>query len=225
MSLKTYTSVLQVKVGGAELPPRLADLLVEAWVDASVNVPAAFRLAFSNPGGDLLKTFSVLAVGAKTELIPIVDGRPAKPLITGEITGVEVDVDAAGRSVVVRGYDPGHRLLRNRRVAGFPNQNASEIVRRVAQQNGLALARSTRPRPSTNWPPSRTSLTGISFRGWRGRTTSICTSIGSASCSSLPCARLRGRRARAPRPNRVRSCSSSVPIRSMDVSGSPPVGR
>jgi phage protein D len=139
MSIKTYTSVLQVKVGGAELPPRLADLLVEAWVDASVNVPAAFRLAFSNPGGDLLGTFSMLAVGAKTELIPIVDGRPAKPLITGEITGVEVDVDAAGRSVLVRGYDPGHRLLRNRRVAGFPNQNASEIVRRVAQQNGLSL--------------------------------------------------------------------------------------
>ncbi len=139
MSQKTYTSVLQVKVGGAELVPRLADLLVEAWVDASVNVPAAFRLAFSNPGGDMFTTFSQLAVGAKVELIPVTDGRPGQPLVTGEITGVEMDVDAAGRSVVVRGYDPGHRLLRNRRVAGFPNQTASEIVRRVAGQNGLSI--------------------------------------------------------------------------------------
>ncbi|GAA3602117.1 VgrG-related protein [Kineosporia mesophila] len=139
MSQKTYTSVLQVRVGGTELPPRLAGLMVDAWVDASVNVPAAFRLAFSNPGGDMFGTFSVLAVGAKAELIPVTDGRPGKPLLTGEITGVEMDVDAAGRSVVVRGYDPGHRLLRNRRVAGYPNQTASEIVRRVARQNGLNL--------------------------------------------------------------------------------------
>jgi len=139
MSLKTYTSVLQVNLGGAEIPPRLANLLLEAWVDASVNVPAAFRLAFSNPGGDLLRTFSMLTVGAGTTLVPVTDGTKGKPLITGEITAVEVDADAAGRSVVVRGYDPGHRLLRNRRVAGYPNQTAAEIVRKLAGQNGLSV--------------------------------------------------------------------------------------
>src|SRR5690242_4712075 len=139
MSQKTYTTVLQVDVAGKPLPPDLAGLLVEGWVDASVNVPAAFRLAFSNPGADLLRVFSVLAVGAPTALIPVTDGRAGKPLVTGEITAVEVDMDAAGRSVVVRGYDPGHRLLRNRRVAGYPNQTAAEIVRRIATMNGLKI--------------------------------------------------------------------------------------
>ncbi|MGW5939932.1 VgrG-related protein [Streptomyces celluloflavus] len=139
MSDKTYTSVLHVEIEGTRLPDKLAVLLVEGWVDASVNVPSAFQLTFSDPGGDILETFPLIKIGAKAVLAPFTDGQRGKPLLTGEITALEVDADAGGKSLVVRGYDPGHRLLRNRRVAGYPQMTASDIVRRLATRNKLSL--------------------------------------------------------------------------------------
>ncbi|MET9544728.1 MULTISPECIES: VgrG-related protein [unclassified Streptomyces] len=141
MSEKTYTSVLHAEIGGAVLPDKLAVLLVEGWVDSSVNVPSAFQLTFADAGGDILEKFPQIKVGAKAVLCPFTDGVRGKPMLTGEVTALEVDSDGSGKSLVVRGYDPGHRLLRNRRVQGFPNMTASDIVRRVAALNSLKLGK------------------------------------------------------------------------------------
>ncbi|MFD6437458.1 VgrG-related protein [Streptomyces venezuelae] len=141
MSEKTYTSVLHAEIGGSVLPDKLAVLLVEGWVDASVNVPSAFQLTFVDEGGDILEKFPQIKVGAKAVLCPFTDGVRGKPMLTGEVTALEVDADAGGKQLVVRGYDPGHRLLRNRRVKGFPNMTASDIVRRVAAANKVKLGK------------------------------------------------------------------------------------
>ncbi|MFF0086983.1 VgrG-related protein [Streptomyces canus] len=137
MTTKSYTAVLKVQVQGSAMPDPVAGRLVSAWIDTSVNVPAAFRLVFSDPARDLLSTFPALTVGAKTELIPYTDGTRGRPLLTGEVTALEADADGTSKSLIVRGYDPGHRLLRNRRVAGYPNMTAADIVRRLATENGL----------------------------------------------------------------------------------------
>lgn len=44
-----FSSVIQVSIGGAELPKDIAPLLVEGWVDQGAGVPAAFRLTFRDP--------------------------------------------------------------------------------------------------------------------------------------------------------------------------------
>ncbi|MCY0954456.1 VgrG-related protein [Streptomyces sp. H27-S2] len=142
MSENTFTTVLHVVLGGSVLPDPLASLLTEGWVDASVNVPSAFLLAFSDGDGTLTRRYPQLTVGSKAVISPFTDGVRGTPLITGEVTAMEVDAEpGAGRRLVLRGYDPGHRLLRNRRVAGYPQMTASDIVRRLASQNGLALGR------------------------------------------------------------------------------------
>ncbi|MEW2387114.1 VgrG-related protein [Streptomyces venezuelae] len=141
MSEKTYTSVLHAEIGGSVLPDKLAVLLVEGWVDASVNVPSAFQLTFVDEGGDILEKFPKIKVGAKAVLCPFTDGVRGKPMLTGEVTALEVDSDGGGKHLVVRGYDPGHRLLRNRRVQGFPNMTASDIVRRVAGLNKVKIGK------------------------------------------------------------------------------------
>ncbi|MFJ2767962.1 VgrG-related protein [Streptomyces sp. NPDC087300] len=141
MSEKTYTSVLHAEIGGSRLPDKLAVLLVEGWVDSSVNVPSAFQLTFVDSGGDILEKFRQIKVGADAVLCPFTDGVRGKPMLTGEVTALEVDADASGRTLVVRGYDPGHRLLRNRRVQGYPNMTASDIVRRVAGLNRMKLGK------------------------------------------------------------------------------------
>ena len=133
----TYTTVLGVEIEGMPIPNQLAAYLAEGWVDAGVNIPAAFQLTFNDQGRDILTTYPLVKIGAKVVLIPYTDGEPGPVMITGEITALEADSDASGKLLVVRGYDPGHRLLRNRRVLGYPNMTATEIVRKTASLCGV----------------------------------------------------------------------------------------
>ncbi|MCT9092708.1 VgrG-related protein [Streptomyces sp. ASQP_92] len=142
MTEKTFTTVLHVQLNGTVLPDPLALRLVEGWVDSSVNVPAAFQLTFSDKDSKLTTKFPMLKIGAKVIISPFTDGRRGDPMMTGEVTALEMDSEpGSGRHLLVRGYDPGHRLLRNRRVEGYPNMTASDIVRRIAGQNGLKLGK------------------------------------------------------------------------------------
>lgn len=40
---------------------------------------------------------------------------------------------------VIRGYDGGHRMLRQRRVIGYRNMTASDIARKLAGQDKLKI--------------------------------------------------------------------------------------
>jgi len=128
----TYTTVLGVEIEGMPIDNQLASNLAEGWVDSGVNIPAAFQLTFNDQGRDILTSYPLIKIGAKVVLIPYTDGEPGPVMVTGEITALEADSDGSGKLLVVRGYDPGHRLLRNRRVVGYPNMTATEIVRKAA---------------------------------------------------------------------------------------------
>ncbi|MFI6640562.1 VgrG-related protein [Streptomyces sp. NPDC050504] len=139
---KTFTTVLHVTLGGAPLPDALAKYLTGGWVDASLNVPSAFELTFSDPNGKLTEKYASLKVGAPAVLAPFADGKRGEPLLTGEVTAIEVEgTPGQGRSLVLRGYDLGHRMLRNRRVEGYPNMTASDIVRKLAALNRVPIGK------------------------------------------------------------------------------------
>jgi phage protein D len=136
MSQKIYTNILQVKLNGAKMPDQLAQLMVAGWTDSSMNLPSAFELTFSDPYSDVTKNFPQLAIGTTVEMSVFADGKPAKqPLITGDITAMEVDADRGGRTLRVRGYDAAHRLQRNRRVESYKKMTASAIVQKIAKNN------------------------------------------------------------------------------------------
>jgi phage protein D len=141
MSEKIYTNVLEVQMNGTKLPDPLARLLISGWADSSMNLPSAFELTFSDPHSDVTTTFSQLAIGAKVQMSVAADGQIGQPLLTGEVTALEADADRNGRTLRVRGYDAAHRLQRNRRVAGYPNMTASDIVRKLATQNTLQVGK------------------------------------------------------------------------------------
>lgn len=141
MSEGTYTNLLAVAIDGAPLPATIKPLLVEGWVDASVNVPAAFQLTFRDPHQKVLGRLGV-KIGSKIVLRALAVGKDGgTPLFTGEVTALEADCDATGKYSVIRGHDPGHRLLRNRRVEGYVNMTASDIARRLASRNGLSVGK------------------------------------------------------------------------------------
>ncbi|EYT83613.1 MULTISPECIES: VgrG-related protein [unclassified Streptomyces] len=135
------SSVVDVKIGGAKLPIEFSRALVDCSVDQGVGVPAAFRLTFRDPYRKLLGKLGI-TFGTTVVLAPVSDGKGAgDPLLTGEVTGLEADYDGTGTFTVIRGYDLGHRLLRQRRVAAYRNQSASDIARKLAAQDGVPVGR------------------------------------------------------------------------------------
>ncbi|MFH9858876.1 VgrG-related protein [Streptomyces sp. NPDC017202] len=141
MVQSAYSSVIQVTLDGSPLPPDFAPLLVEGWVDQGLGVPAAFRLTFRDPYHQVLGKLGV-KFGTPVVLAPVADGQgAANPLFTGEVCGLEADYDGTGSFTVVRGYDHGHRLMRQRRIAAYRNQSASDIARKLAAQDGVPVGR------------------------------------------------------------------------------------
>ncbi|MFI8486187.1 VgrG-related protein [Streptomyces rubrogriseus] len=136
-----FSSVVEVKIGGAPLSDTVAPMLTDGWVDQGVNVPAAFRLTFRDPHHKLLGDLNV-QFGTKVVITPIADGEgKGNPLLTGEVTGLEADYDGTGSFTVIRGYDYGHRLMRQRRVAAYRNQKASDIARKLVAMDGVSIGR------------------------------------------------------------------------------------
>lgn len=136
-----FSSLISVKIGGAKLPDDIASLLTGGWVDLGAGVPGAFRLTFRDPYHLVLGKLGV-DFGTPVILAPVAAGKgAADPLITGEVTGMETDYDGTGTFTVIRGYDPGHRLMRQSRVAAYRNQTASDIVRKVVTTAGVKVGK------------------------------------------------------------------------------------
>ncbi|WP_369382417.1 VgrG-related protein [Streptomyces sp. cg36] len=141
MSPTAFSTVLDVTFRGKQLLPDIAPLLVGGTVDQGAGVPAAFRLTFRDPGRLVLAKMNV-QFGTEVVITPIADGQGnGVPLLTGEVTAMEADYDGGGTFTVIRGYDYGHRLMRQRRVMAYRNQLASDIARTIAGQNGVRIGR------------------------------------------------------------------------------------
>ncbi|MBV9026719.1 MAG: VgrG-related protein [Streptomycetaceae bacterium] len=132
MSQLAFSNVFHVTVGGRPLNTTLAKLLVEGWVDLGAGVPGAFQLTFRDPRKKVLSQAGI-TIGTPVVVAAVADGQgAASPLLTGEVTGLEADYDGTGTFTVVRGYDRGHRMLRQRRVAAYREMTASDIARKLA---------------------------------------------------------------------------------------------
>ncbi|MBB2924046.1 VgrG-related protein [Cellulomonas cellasea] len=128
-----------VEVEGRPLPEDVAALLVSAYVDDSTIVPDLFVLRFSDPGSVVLAKAGI-TIGAKVRVLmqSSTPGGPV-PLVTGEVTALDLDLSPAGVHTVVRGLDLSHRLFRGRRVEAYVNVTASDVARTVAQRAGIAV--------------------------------------------------------------------------------------
>ncbi|BAU86984.1 rhs element vgr protein [Streptomyces laurentii] len=130
-------SALVVEVAGRPLPARLLNTLVEGYVDDSRTLPDLFLLRFRDPDRTLL-TQGGITVGAEVRLLARGGGgTEPRPLLTGMVTALELELDESGTYTVVRGLDETCRLLRGARVAGYQNMTVSDIVAQVAQRAGL----------------------------------------------------------------------------------------
>ncbi|WP_315098959.1 VgrG-related protein [uncultured Cellulomonas sp.] len=132
-----HSASLLVDVAGTPLPADVLPLLVSGSVDSSRNVPDMFVLRFSDEHAIVLAKAG-FTIGAKVRLRVQSSGPGGPvPLLDGEVTAVEAELDADGFHTVVRGLDPSHRLFRGRRMEAYRNMTADEIATKVATRAGL----------------------------------------------------------------------------------------
>ncbi|WTW99153.1 VgrG-related protein [Streptomycetaceae bacterium NBC_01309] len=138
MAAESVAKSLVVEVAGSPLPPDLANSLVEGYVDDSRTLPDLFVLRFRDPSHMLLDKAGI-RIGTEVRLLAQAGGQGGpKPLLVGEVTALELEVDGSGTFTVVRGLDKSHRLFRGRRVVGYQNMTVADICTRVATRAGLA---------------------------------------------------------------------------------------
>ncbi|MFI1189104.1 VgrG-related protein [Streptomyces californicus] len=137
MAGQGVSTALTVEFGGAPLPAKFVNTLVEGYVDDSRTLPDLFLLRFRDPDRVLLEQAG-LKIGTEARLLARAGGDTApKPLLEGVVTALEVELDDSGTFTVVRGLDESHRLFRGRRVASYQNMTLADICGQVAQRAGL----------------------------------------------------------------------------------------
>lgn len=129
--------MLLVEVAGQPLPPDVAARLVSGYIDDSSNVPDLFLLRFSDEYSTVLEKAGI-SIGVPVDLLVQQSGPGGPvPLLSGEVTALETEMDHEGLYTVVRGLDHSHRLFRGRRVEAYLQCTAADIVRKVAGRAGI----------------------------------------------------------------------------------------
>ncbi|MFJ3709951.1 VgrG-related protein [Streptomyces sp. NPDC090053] len=137
MAQQGVATALVVEFDGTPLPPKFVNTLVEGYVDDSRTLPDLFVLRFRDPDRVLLGQAGI-KIGKEIRLLARAGGDTApKPLLTGVVTALEVELDETGTFTVLRGLDESYRLFRGRRVASYQNMTLADICAQVAQRAGL----------------------------------------------------------------------------------------
>ncbi|HET9648063.1 MAG TPA: VgrG-related protein [Microlunatus sp.] len=133
------SSMCLVEIEGSPLPDDLVPLLISAYVEDSQRLPDMFALRFRDPERIVLSK-SNAKVGSKIKVkVLVAQSSTPVTLIEGEITALELEFDTGGTFTVIRGYDPAHRLFRDRRTVSYVQMTASDIAKKVAQRAGLTV--------------------------------------------------------------------------------------
>ena len=135
MTEQITAATFQIQINGQPLPPEVE--LVHALIEDSLHRPDSFELELRDIDRGLLERLAV-QIGAKVTVGVVGDASPSpKPLIEGEVTAFEAEIDSGLNVTILRGYDQSHRLLRGRATKSFQNVSISDVATRVAQAAGL----------------------------------------------------------------------------------------
>jgi len=134
MTTGTAGAAISVRVGiaGEPLAPSIFKYVTACEVESSLFLPSQMRLAFRAATDDTL-TKSGLKLGVKVRVAVSVGGVP-KPIFTGEVTGVDLELGPEGRMAVVRALDPSHRLMHGTVIDAYPDMTASDVVAKIVGQ-------------------------------------------------------------------------------------------
>jgi phage protein D len=143
---QNYLSQMYFKINGAYPPDALKNLVREISVDSSLSLPDMFTISFDDPSMKCIDSHE-LDIGKTIEISGKPSGEKAAALLLqGEIVAVEPELtQAAGMTVIIRGYDKSHRLHRGKKSRSFIKMTDSDIVKEIARSCGLAVKADSTP--------------------------------------------------------------------------------
>lgn len=138
----TLFSQFFVKINGADVSQEFMDDVLEIRVDSSLYLPDMFTIVIQDDDLAWVDDTSLLKLGATVDISAqpseMLDGGGNISLFKGEITGIEPDFSATGRTTtLIRGYDKSHRLHRGKQTRTFLKQTDAAIVQKIAGEVGL----------------------------------------------------------------------------------------
>jgi uncharacterized protein involved in type VI secretion and phage assembly len=134
------TEQLRIKVGGADIDHSIMDKIIEVVVDSSLYLPDMFIIHLTDTDNFEVADKGPFDIGKPVEIELPKAGETSTTVLTfkGEITALEPSFSGdVGSTFTVRGYSKGHRLGRGTKMRVFNNVTDSDIVTKIAQENGL----------------------------------------------------------------------------------------
>lgn len=123
-----------IKADGRELQSRVLDALIGMSVRSGLRLPSRARLEFLDEGF-AISAGQTFRIGTK---IVIQTGKGAV-LFTGEVTGVELDIEHGAPNVTVIADDAAYKLTLGNQVRTFAQMKYSDIALKIGQEIGLTV--------------------------------------------------------------------------------------
>lgn len=122
-----------IKVNGQELQPSVLDSLIGMSVRSAFRLPSRARLEFLDDG------FAISAGSTFTLGSAVVISAGEEALFTGEVTGVELDIEHGAPNITVIADDLAYRLTLGNKVRTFAEMTYSDIVSQIGREAGLTV--------------------------------------------------------------------------------------
>jgi phage protein D len=134
-----------IQIEGTHLEEELMNQLISVEVDDSLDLPDMFTVHLKDFGlkaiqGDTFQPGKKVKISVRMPFESSQNSSPPPtvPLIIGEITAMEPDLNGTDRAtLIVRGYDKSHRMNRVRKNSTFLQMKDSDIASKLASANGL----------------------------------------------------------------------------------------
>ena len=132
-----HVAGLDVLVNGAAMDPKWRDATTEVRVVDTLALPDMAVVKLLDPQGENVDT-QPFQLGAEIEVkAGAIGDRSTKSIFKGQIAAVEPEFSKKGCMIVARAYDKSHKLIRVRKTRTFQQVSASDMIRKIAGENGL----------------------------------------------------------------------------------------
>ncbi len=129
-------SQMYLKIDGSNASEEIMDSLISIDVDDSLLLPDMFSVHLRDPSFKWTDSDD-FALGKSVEIAVRGESGTSK-LLAGEITAIEPEFSqAAGPTVMIRGYDQSHRLHRSKQTKTYVQETDSDIAKKIARECGL----------------------------------------------------------------------------------------
>ena len=123
-----------VKVNGSELPAATLNALIGLRVSSGLRIPSRAVIEFLDDGF-VVSAGSTFDLGGKVT----VTTSAGATLFTGEVTGVDLDVERGAPNLSVIADDTSYKMTLGNKVRTFTSVSASDVVRKIAGEYGLSV--------------------------------------------------------------------------------------